>query len=55
MGNVPTQIPGRYSDGTPFLHFFLSSDPSIYSTMAFPTSGNSDHVDASVSIDFPSQ
>ena len=54
MGNVPTQIPDRYSHGTPFLHFFLSSDPSIYSTMAFPTSGNSDHVDASVSIDFPS-
>ena len=54
MGNVPTQIPDRYSHSPPFLHLFLSSDPSICSTMAFPTSANSDHVDASVSIDFPS-
>ena len=35
------------------LDFFLSSDASICSTMAFPPSGNSDHVVISVSIDFP--
>ena len=36
------------------LDFFLSSDASICSTMAFPPLGNSDHVVVSVSIDFPS-
>ena len=36
------------------LDFFLSSDASICSAMAFPPLGNSDHVVASVSIDFPS-
>ena len=36
------------------LDFFLSSDASICSTMAFPPSGNSDNVVVSVSIDFPS-
>ena len=35
------------------LSFFLSSDASICSTMAFPL-GNSDHVVVSYSIDFPS-
>ena len=35
------------------LDFFLSSDTSICSTMAFPSLGNSDHVVVSVSIDFP--
>ena len=35
------------------LDFFLSSDASICSTMAFPPLGNSDHVVVSVSIDFP--
>ena len=34
------------------LDFFLSSDASVSSTMAFPPLRNSDHV-ASVSIDFP--
>ena len=34
--------------------FFLSSDASICSTMAFPPLRNSDHVVVSVSIDFPS-
>ena len=34
------------------LDFFLSSDASICSTIAFPPLGNSDHV-VSVSIDFP--
>ena len=36
------------------LDFFLSSDASICSTMAFPPLGNFDHVVVSVSIDFPS-
>ena len=36
------------------LDFFLSSDASICSTMAFPPLGNSDHVVVSVSIHFPS-
>ena len=35
------------------LDLFLSSDPSICSTMAFPPLANSDHVVVSVSIDFP--
>ena len=35
------------------LDFFLSSDASICSTMAFPPLGNSDHVVGSVSIYFP--
>ena len=36
------------------LIFWISSDASIYSTMAYPPLGNSDHVAASVFIDFPS-
>ena len=36
------------------LDFFLSSETSIYSAMASPPLVNSDHVIASVSIDFPS-
>ena len=36
------------------LDFFLSSDASICSAMAFPPLGNSDHVVVSVFIDFPS-
>ena len=36
------------------MYFFLSPDASIYSTMAFPPLGNSDHVVVSLSIDFPS-
>ena len=35
------------------LDFFISSDASICSTMAFPPLENSDHVVASVPIDFP--
>ena len=34
------------------LDLFLSSGASIYSTMAFPPLGNSDHVVVSISIDF---
>ena len=36
------------------LEFFLFSDASICSAMAFPLLGNSDHVVISVPIDFPS-
>ena len=41
------------NDLTQMVDLFLSSDASICSTMAFPPFGNSDHVVASVSIDFP--
>ena len=53
MVNFPTQIPGRASHSPALLDLFISSDASIYSTMAFPPLGNSDHVVVSVSIDFP--
>ena len=36
------------------LDLFISSDTSICSTMTFPPLVNSDHVEVSVSIDFPS-
>ena len=51
--NFPTRIPDCDSHSPALLDLFLSSDTSICSTMAFPPSGNSDHVVASVSIDFP--
>ena len=51
--NFPTQIPDCDSNSPALLDFFLSSDASICSTMAFPHLGNSDHVVVSVSIDFP--
>ena len=51
--NFPTPIPDCDSHSPALLDFFLSSDGSICSTMAFPTLGNSDHVVVSVSIDFP--
>ena len=54
MVTFPTQIPDCDSDGPALLDFFLSSDTSTSSTMAFPPLGNSDHVFLSVSIDFPS-
>ena len=54
MVNFPTWIPDCDSHSPALLDFFLSSDASICSTMAFPPLGNSDHVVASVSIDFPS-
>ena len=53
MINVPTSIPDCLFHSPTLLDFFLSSDASIFSTMAFPPLGNSDHV-VSVSIDFPS-
>ena len=53
MVNFPTRIPDCDSHSHPLLDFFLSSDASICSTMAFSPLGNSDHVVVSVSIDFP--
>ena len=52
MVNFPTRIPDCDSHSPALLDLFLSSDASICSTMAFPPLGNSDHVVASVSIDF---
>ena len=54
MVNFPTWVPDCDSHSPPILYLFISSDASICSTMAFPPLGNSDHVVASVSIDFPS-
>ena len=53
MVNFPTWIPDCDAHSTALLDFFLSSDASICSTMAFPPLGNSDHVVVLVSIDFP--
>ena len=50
--NFPTRIPDCDSHSPALLDLFISSDPSICSTMAFPPLGNSDHVVVSVSIDF---
>ena len=52
MVNFLTQIPDCDSHSPPLLDFFLSSDASIRSTMAFSPLGNSDHVVVSISIDF---
>ena len=54
MVNFPTWIPDCDSHSPALLDFFLCSDASICSTMAFPPLGNSDHVVVSVSSDFPS-
>ena len=51
--NFPTGMPNEDSYSPALSDFFLSSDASICSTMAFPPLGNSDHVVVSVSIDFP--
>ena len=53
MVNFTTQIPDCDSHCPALLDFFLSSDATICSTMAFPPLGNSDHVIVSVSIGFP--
>ena len=50
--NFPTWISDCDSHSPALLDFFLSSDASIYSTMAFSPLGNFDHVVVSVSIDF---
>ena len=52
MVNFPTRMPDCDSHSSALLDLFISSDASICSTMAFPPSANSDHVVASVSIDF---
>ena len=52
MINFPTRIPDCDCHSPALLDFFLSSDASICSRMAFPPLGNSDHAVASVSIDF---
>ena len=54
MVNFPTWIPDCDSHSPVLLDFFLSSDASISSAMAFAPFRNSDHVVVSVSIDFPS-
>ena len=54
MVNFPTQIPDCDSYSPALLDFFLSSDASICSAMAFPLLENSDHFVASVSINFAS-
>ena len=54
MVKFPTRIPDCDSHSPALLDLFISSDASIFSTMAFPSLGNSDHVVVSVSINFPS-
>ena len=54
MVNFPTCIPDCDSHSPALLDLILSSDASIYSTMASPPLGNSDHVVVSNSIDFSS-
>ena len=55
MVNFPTRIPDCDSHSPALLDLFLSSDDSTCSTMVFPPLGNSDHIVASVSNDFPSK
>ena len=50
MVNFPTWIPDCDSHSPALFNLFISSDASIWSTMAFPSLGNSDDA---VSIDFP--
>ena len=52
MINFPTWIPDCDSHSPTLLDFFISSDISIFSTMAFPLLGNSHYVAVSVPIDF---
>ena len=54
MANFPTQIPDCDSHSRPLLDL-SADDASICSRNAFLPLGNSDHVVASVSIDFPSK
>ena len=61
ISNVITQMvnfPARNFDCDPrssaLFNLIISPDPSICSTVAFPTLANFDHVVVSVSIDFPS-
>ena len=52
MVNFATRIPDCDSHSPALLDLFLSSDATICSTIAFPLSGNFDHVTVLVSIDF---
>ena len=54
MVNFSTQVSCCDSHGPALLAFFLFSDASTCSVMAFPPLGNSNHVVVSISIDFPS-
>ena len=54
MVNFLTWIPDCDSHSPAIMDLFISSDASLYSTMAFPPLGNFDHAVFSVSIDFPS-
>ena len=54
MVNFPTMIPDCDFHSLALLDFFLSSGTIIRSTMALPPLEDSDHVVASVFIDFPS-
>ena len=54
MVNLTTAIAYCRSDNVTLSDFFLSSYASICSTVAFPSLGNSDHVTAAASNDFPS-
>ena len=53
MDNFPTRILKYASDSLAFW-IYLSSGPSVCSTMTFPPLANSDHVVVSVSIYVPS-
>ena len=52
MVNFPTQIPDCDSHSSTLLDFFLSSDASICSAVAFPPLGGFDRVVVSVSAGF---
>ena len=52
MVNVPSRIPDCDSHVLALLDMFISSGASICSTMVYLPSGSSDHVVASVSINF---
>ena len=54
MVNLPTQILDCDFNSPDLSDLFISSDASIFSKMAFPSLGNSDHVVVLVSTDFPS-
>ena len=53
MVNFPTQIPDCDSHSPALLNFFLASEATFCSTMAFPPVENLHHFVVSVSIDFP--
>ena len=54
MDNFPTLFPDCDSHSPALLDAFISSKPSICSTVTFPLLGNCHHVFVSVSIDFAS-